>query len=183
MQPCKVALPNADQSLTTTTRGPPSWAIMHATMISRSGARAATCLFCQSRTYVVSQRRGFAAQPDPPPKESPKQPVPDALAAAKEASPLADAPRSYGKRLDEFTPTTLGRPIGLNHPPLPGENSGIDLRTRQQRKEDFSNYEKHLAKRQELYYDRSPPADCVLLTPVRLGNTRSRSRISENGGT
>ncbi|RYP90541.1 hypothetical protein DL770_003303 [Monosporascus sp. CRB-9-2] len=65
-------------------------------------------------------------------------------------SPLEHAPRSYGKRLEEFTPTPLSRPIGLPYPPEPGQNTGIDNRTLKQRRDDFVNYEKHLERREQL---------------------------------
>jgi ATPase complex subunit ATP10 len=64
--------------------------------------------------------------------------------------PLANAPRSYGRAVKEFTPTPLARPIGMNHPPSAGENTGIDKRSLKQRKADFTNYDKHLERRQYL---------------------------------
>ncbi|ATY58942.1 F1F0 ATP synthase assembly [Cordyceps militaris] len=65
--------------------------------------------------------------------------------------PAIEAPRSYGKRYEGvFTPKPLPRPIGMPLPPRPGENTGIDDRTREQRKKDFSNWDKHLARRREL---------------------------------
>ncbi|KAI1759740.1 ATP10 protein-domain-containing protein [Hypoxylon sp. FL1150] len=65
-------------------------------------------------------------------------------------SPLEDAPRAYGKRVEEFTPKPLSRPIGMPSPPQPGENTGIDSRTLKQRRDDFVNYEKHLERREQL---------------------------------
>ncbi|KAL6873171.1 ATP10 domain-containing protein [Trichoderma novae-zelandiae] len=69
-----------------------------------------------------------------------------------------EAPRSYGKRVEgSFTPKPLPRPIGMALPPLPGENTGIDSRSLQQRKEDFVNYDKHLQRRKELTAKMSRP--------------------------
>lgn len=62
-----------------------------------------------------------------------------------------EAPRSYGQRIDgEFTPKPLPRPIGMQEPPQVGDNSGVDGRTLRQRRDDFVDYDKHLARRSEL---------------------------------
>jgi ATPase complex subunit ATP10 len=62
-----------------------------------------------------------------------------------------EAPRSYGKRIDgAFTPQPLPRPIGMPLPPRAGENTGVDARSLRQRRDDFVNYDKHLARRREL---------------------------------
>ncbi|KAI1281040.1 ATP10 protein-domain-containing protein [Xylaria sp. FL0933] len=115
--------------------------------------RTLLCRLCQSRTFSTSYRR-LAQQAA---KSSPKPPT--NAAASKDAppppkfvapSPLADAPRSYGKRVEEFTPTPLSRPIGLPYPPEAGQNTGIDSRTLKQRRDDFVNYDKHLERREYL---------------------------------
>lgn len=44
----------------------------------------------------------------------------------------------------------LSRPIGDEKAPSPTDNTGIDTRTRAEKKADFTNYERHLARRREL---------------------------------
>ncbi|PQE11242.1 ATPase assembly factor ATP10 mitochondria protein [Rutstroemia sp. NJR-2017a BVV2] len=70
--------------------------------------------------------------------------------APSRPSVLDEAPRSYGKKVTEFTPRPLDRAIGLPNPPRPGENTGIDPRTWRERRDDFVNYDKHLARRERL---------------------------------
>ncbi|KAK9477860.1 ATP10 protein-domain-containing protein [Lipomyces japonicus] len=44
----------------------------------------------------------------------------------------------------------LIRPIGVRSPPHPDDNTGIDKRTKEQKRADFTNYDKHLEKRRQL---------------------------------
>jgi ATPase complex subunit ATP10 len=76
--------------------------------------------------------------------------LPEVPAAPDVDEALARAPKSYGKKLEQFTPIPLSRPIGLNYPPSPGQNTGIDPRTLKQRRDDFVDYSKHLERRKEL---------------------------------
>ncbi|SPN96761.1 related to F1F0 ATPase complex assembly protein [Cephalotrichum gorgonifer] len=136
----------------------------HSIMVA-SGSRAAlalfapsrrplTCLVCQwHRAFTVSARRSL------PETKPPAVPKPDSAAPARKptqpADPLPagaaiDAPRSWGKRVDSFTPKPLPRPIGMNEPPVPGENTGLDFRTIREKRDDFVNYDRHLIKRKQL---------------------------------
>lgn len=85
---------------------------------------------------------------------------PDTNATARPPapSPFGNAPRSYGRRADgDFVPQQLGRPIGMANPPRPGENTGLETRSLRERRDDFVDYEKHLARRKELYVPPVPP--------------------------
>ncbi|KAK5655006.1 hypothetical protein OQA88_6765 [Cercophora sp. LCS_1] len=130
-------------------------------MIIRTSARSVSCLLCQWRTFSTSYRRLADKAPAPLPNPSsalapsPGQP-PNATPKVPEG-PLAHAPRAYGKKLEEFTPTPLSRPIGMNYPPQAGENTGVDSRSLQQRRDDFVNYDKHLVRREQLKSKMSRP--------------------------
>lgn len=106
--------------------------------------RPLTCLFCEARrSFTASALR--AARTEKPGAGAELDPQ------ANIAGAPIEAPRSYGKRYKgEFTPKPLPRPIGMPLPPKAGENTGIDSRNLQQRKEDFVNYDKHLERRKEL---------------------------------
>ncbi|KAH9212580.1 ATP10 protein-domain-containing protein [Leptodontidium sp. 2 PMI_412] len=109
---------------------------------------AKSCLLCQWRTFSTSYRR--LAE-----KGAPSTPAPATPAIPE--GPLADAPRSYGKAVSEFTPKPLGRPIGLPNPPQAGENAGVDNRSWKQRRADFVDYDKHLVRRKQLTQKISTP--------------------------
>lgn len=110
-------------------------------------AAASSCLVCHrwSRSFTTTSRR-MRQRTEPPASGASMDPQ------SQVAGTPIEAPRSYGKRVSEgFVPKPLPRPIGMPLPPQAGENSGIDTRSLRQRKEDFGNYEKHIARRKELY--------------------------------
>ncbi|CAG8973987.1 hypothetical protein HYALB_00011565 [Hymenoscyphus albidus] len=127
---------------------------------AKYGIDAATCMGCQWRAFGTSYRQ-FAAKRAPKPKSVAPAPAPAPTPAEKASpsipSPLEDAPRAYGKSLDEFVPKPLLRPIGIPYPPQPGQNSGIDTRSIKQRRDDFVDYNKHLARRKELTHKVASP--------------------------
>ncbi|KAK2754266.1 Mitochondrial ATPase complex subunit atp10 [Arachnomyces sp. PD_36] len=67
----------------------------------------------------------------------------------KQQSPQPPA-KSGGRNGEEFTPKPLARPLGVQNPPQPGQNTGIETRTLRERRDDFVNYEKHVERRREL---------------------------------
>ncbi|KAI1383199.1 ATP10 protein-domain-containing protein [Hypoxylon trugodes] len=126
------------------------------------------CLFCQSRAFTTSTI-SYRDLPKPNASkqykattstETTKKPTTFPSPARSKIVPssqLEDAPRSYGKAVDSFTPIPLSRPIGMPFPPQPGENTGLDARTFKQRCDDFLNYEKHLERREQLTEAMSRP--------------------------
>ncbi|KAL8705895.1 MAG: hypothetical protein Q9201_001043 [Fulgogasparrea decipioides] len=52
---------------------------------------------------------------------------------------------------EDHTLKPLSRPVGVTNPPKPGENSGIDLRSWGQRRDDLFDYDRHLVRRKQLY--------------------------------
>ncbi|KAI1810773.1 ATP10 protein-domain-containing protein [Poronia punctata] len=128
--------------------------------------------------YLVSQPRGFSTSCRQLAQKTAKTtPKPDATAPkpeikATDAAPLipglpttnqpddsqfADVPKGHGKLVKNFTPKPLSRPIGLPYPPEPGQNTGLDLRTLSQRRDDFVNYDKVLERRKYLVNKISRP--------------------------
>ncbi|KAG6001406.1 hypothetical protein E4U43_001324 [Claviceps pusilla] len=112
-----------------------------------SALAAAVCIRCRCQYQC---RRSFAVtalrrRSDPPASGASMDPK-----SHVQGTPI-EAPRSYGKRVTgTFVPKPLPRPIGMPLPPRAGENTGIDTRSLRQRKEDFGDYEKHMARRKEL---------------------------------
>ncbi|RDL41973.1 uncharacterized protein BP5553_01952 [Venustampulla echinocandica] len=131
------------------------------------GYDVAACLLCQWRSFSTSYRQLAEKPPatDPSPSKpqskstpNPSTPTPKGPTTPPlPTSPLEDAPRAYGKSHQEFTPKPLSRPIGLPYPPKAGENSGVDTRTLKQRRDDFVDYDKHLARRKVLTHKVATP--------------------------
>lgn len=97
---------------------------------------------CQWRSFTTTYRRY---------DEKKKETTPPAPASLPETPSILDeVPRASGKRVENFTPKPLDRAIGLPSPPRAGENSGVDSRSLQQRRDDFVNWEKHLERRKQL---------------------------------
>ncbi|KAH8146420.1 uncharacterized protein LAJ45_09613 [Morchella importuna] len=89
------------------------------------------------------QRRHLAASPPPPPPS--KKPQPD-----NEEEPFTELDSTLTGKEKEKEPPRLARPIGLDHPPRPDENTGIDTRTWAERRDDFRNWDKHLERRAKM---------------------------------
>lgn len=99
---------------------------------------------------LQTARRAYASLPDPK-KDLKSTPPPPPTGDYK---PPTDQPgyklRNKSDDSEEFTPTPLSRPIGMPNPPQPGDNMGRDARSLRERRDDFVNYDKHLAKRSKM---------------------------------
>lgn len=62
-------------------------------------------------------------------------------------SAISRIPIPRGVTGEKFTPSVLGRPLGLEHPPRPGQNSPVDHRSLHERTKEFTSYEKALERR------------------------------------
>lgn len=65
-------------------------------------------------------------------------------------SAISRIPIPKGERGEQFTPSELARPLGLQNPPRPGENSPLDKRTLTDRSKDFQDPDKVLERRRVL---------------------------------
>ena len=66
-------------------------------------------------------------------------------------SAISRIPIPAGERGEKFTPSPLARPLGLPHPPQPGQNSPVDRRTLAEKKADFGSYDKAMERRRVLF--------------------------------
>lgn len=99
--------------------------------------RDSRCLRCQlqaSRGPLISLRYASNKSAAAPSTEQPSPP----------------SKNSSSSQPEIVAPLLLDRPLGLSYPPFPGQNTGIDQRTLQQRRDDFVDREKHIARRNEL---------------------------------
>ncbi|KAK2065143.1 ATP10 protein [Colletotrichum caudatum] len=112
--------------------------------------RVLACTVCSRRRHLSTSRPYLAGKP-PAPAPAPT-PGAASLETAKPDLPgsAIHAPRAYGRKIKDFTPQHLPRPIGMAHPPHPEDNSGVDRRSLKQRRDDFVDYDKHLVRRKEL---------------------------------
>lgn len=132
---------------TSCTDRPAKMNIAAATRSLLRNAPSTTCFFCQ--ISPVASRIVFRQLSS---KTSPSPPAP----APKNEKPPG-VPEDADAREKDFTPKRLLWPLGMDNPPRKGENSGLDTRTLQQKRDDFVNWEKHLEKRKRLYVLQFPP--------------------------
>ena len=71
-------------------------------------------------------------------------------------SAISRIPIPRGVTGEKFTPSVLSRPLGVEQPPRPGENSPIDSRSLREKHEDFTSYDKALQRRRVYLRDVLP---------------------------
>ncbi|KAI5808810.1 ATP10 protein-domain-containing protein [Peziza echinospora] len=124
-------------------RSPYSPPLLNPTTTSTSSVLP--CIFCQTtRTPTSIRQLSFFRKPKTP------SPPPPSIPPQSDPTPTSPIPQKDDKGRPDYTPTQLLLPLGLDHPPSPGENSGHDPRTLQQKRDDFVNWDRHLQKRKRL---------------------------------
>lgn len=142
------------------------------------------CLTCQLRNVnrLQPSLRYYATSKsktgdDVKPATASKPTTTDKFQFKQNDSPSAPQPGDA-----DFIPPALDRPIGTVIPPQEGQNTGIDERSLQQRRDDFVNYDKHIERRKELY--EAPSTIYSMLTmPLSTEQGKSQNHTSENGPT
>lgn len=83
----------------------------------------------------------------------PQQHLYDRIQSLEAPKPNAPYTPKVGvtNRDPNWKPSLLGRPIGWPKPPHPADNLDVDLRTREQKRDDFRDWDKHLEKRKQVF--------------------------------
>ncbi|KAI9928804.1 hypothetical protein ASPWEDRAFT_168777 [Aspergillus wentii DTO 134E9] len=117
--------------------------------------RGGRCLSCQFRNVTAATAlrtkpslRYYSTSPngDAKPSPAPKPKTGERVQFKQNPTP---SPTSQPGD-EDFIPPPLDRPIGSVIPPQEGQNTGVDDRSLRKRRDDFVNYDRHLARRKEL---------------------------------
>jgi ATPase complex subunit ATP10 len=146
----------------------------------------ATLSQLQAKTFSLRQYSSKVEKPstakDPAPVLRTRDETSHRLSTATEFtqnSPSKDGPQPGDT---DFVPPRLDRPIGSPEAPLEGQNTGIDSRSLRQRRDDFTNYDRHIKRRKELYEltssTSSLPETSYLATAVLTSNGNLQDKAS-----
>lgn len=110
------------------------------------------CVSCQFRNAAVQVRpfylRQYASKASPSTNAPADQKT---VQFSQNPKPAPPPPSSESKQDEENpAPRPLDRPLGTAIPPREGQNTGIDPRNLRQRRDDFVDYDRHIARRKEL---------------------------------
>jgi len=112
----------------------------------------------QIRSYALAHRKKDSPSTPTPPKGAdpllaPRKPAQVPLAVGIDRNPenksaISRIPIPKGVKGEKFVPSPLARPLGLKSPPQPGQNSSVDRRSWEQKKADFTDYDRAVERRQ-----------------------------------
>ena len=114
-------------------------------------ARRVTRSINQTRNYALARPGKPATAPDPLLRDRKPSEVPLAVGIDRNpnnTSAISKIPIPQGVKDEHFVPSVLSRPLGLQSPPQPGQNSTVDRRTWAEKKADFASPDKALERRQ-----------------------------------
>lgn len=129
-------------------------------LLVRAATRPHSRCLRQAHRSIHQQRHYALARPGSSKSKQPVDPVlgsrhPSKIPLAvgidrnpNNKSAFSQIPIPKGVKGEKFVPSVLQRPLGLQTPPRVGQNSPKDSRTWVERKNDFSDYEKAVERRQ-----------------------------------
>ncbi|KAL4796369.1 ATP10 protein-domain-containing protein [Aspergillus venezuelensis] len=111
------------------------------------------CLNCQPRSVSALRPqislRTYATQNSNEQTPTPeKTPTSRQFQFEQNAKPQSFGPQHHDPRTESIP--VLDRPIGSGIPPAEGQNTGVDKRSFGQRRDDFTDFKKHMERREEL---------------------------------
>ncbi|KAL2832146.1 ATP10 protein-domain-containing protein [Aspergillus cavernicola] len=129
---------------------------LFSTLLEPSLLQGSRCLSCQLRSATTTtlrsrpMLRSYATNNSNAEKPVPAKPPTKRKHQIQQNASPSSSISPDNESGDQETIPTLDRPMGSAIPPLEGQNTGVDSRSLQERRDDFVNYDRHIERRKEL---------------------------------